>query len=242
MIAASFQLIPWIVESCGISAETAESLSHVFTAAFVLLILLIVSLIANKRIRMAIENPMPDPRPTAANFFDATVEVVLSTMEGIMGSGAIKHLPLIASLFIYIFTCNILSVIPGFIPPTDNVNTNLACALVVFVYYNYVGIKENGVVKYLKHMCGPVLWLAPLMFVIEMISHIVRPISLSVRLFGNILGDHMVLGMFQALAPLLIPVIFLFMATFVAFIQAFVFSLLSVIYISLAEGKFGEEH
>ncbi len=234
--------IPWIVSKLGVPESVALDFSHVFSALFVLTFLAIVSLIANRQIRKALRNPIPDQRPTASNFFDATIEAILSTMQGIMGPSAEKHLPLIASCFIYILTCNLLSVLPGFVPPTDNINTNLACALTVFCYYNYVGISENGLVKYLKHMGGPILWLAPLMFLIETISHLVRPLSLSVRLFGNMIGDHMVLGMFQSMAPLLVPVIFLFLSAFVAFIQAFVFSLLSVIYISLAEGKLGQDH
>jgi len=133
-----------------------------------------------------------------------------------------------------------LGLIPGFLPPTDNINTNLAIALTVFVYYHIMGIKAHGVKNYLKHFMGPILWLGPLMIVIELIGHCVRPISLSLRLFGNITGDHLVLGIFSGLVPILVPVVFMALGLFVSFIQAFVFSLLSMIYINLATAH--EEH
>jgi F-type H+-transporting ATPase subunit a len=110
----------------------------------------------------------------------------------------------------------------------------------VFLYYNVVGIKTQGLKNYLGHMTGPILWLAPLIFVIELISHLVRPMSLSLRLFGNINGDHVVLGIFSDLVPLVLPVIFMALGIFVSVIQAFVFTLLSTIYIGLATAH--EEH
>ena len=137
------------------------------------------------------------------------------------------------ALFIYILFSNLLGLIPGFLPPTDNLNTNVACALTVFIFYNYQGFKAHGF-AYLKHFMGPIWWLAPIMVVIEVISHLVRPASLSVRLFGNISGDHLVLGIFSSLVPIGVPVIFLFLGLFVSVIQAFVFTLLSMVYISLA--------
>jgi len=117
---------------------------------------------------------------------------------------------------------------------TEMLATTLACGVVVFFYFNYVGIKEQGLIPYLKHFGGPIIFLAPLMFIIEMIGVLVRPVSLALRLFGNITGDHMVLGIFSDLVPIGVPVIFLALGIFVSFIQAFVFSLLSTIYVSLA--------
>jgi F-type H+-transporting ATPase subunit a len=133
-----------------------------------------------------------------------------------------------------------MALIPGFVPPTDNINTNLAMSLTVFVYYHIMGVKAHGLKGYLKHFMGPILWLAPLIFVTEIIGHCVRPLSLSLRLFGNITGDHLVLGIFSNLVPVLVPVAFLALGLFVSFIQAFVFSLLSMIYINLATAH--EEH
>ena len=124
--------------------------------------------------------------------------------------------------------------IPGFLPPTGNLNTTLACGALIFVMYNYYGVKEHGI-SYLKHFMGPVVFLAPLMIIIEIISHIVRPISLSLRLFMNITGDHMVMGVFTNLTHFVIPIMFLGLGIFVSFLQAFIFTMLSTIYIALAE-------
>ncbi|HOW16229.1 MAG TPA: F0F1 ATP synthase subunit A, partial [bacterium] len=103
----------------------------------------------------------------------------------------------------------------------------------VFIYYNYAGFKEHGF-SYIKHYMGPMIWLAPLMFPIELISNMVRPFSLGLRLFGNITGDHLVLGIFSDLAPLIVPIPFLGLGLFVSFFQALIFVLLSMIYLTLA--------
>lgn len=219
---------------------------HIFTAGLVVLFLIVATLLIHRRLKRVEERLVPASKTTLINIFETAVENLLGLMEGIVGRDAPKYLPLIGSLFIYIFLCNVVSLIPGFLPPTDNINTNFACALTVFVYYHVMGIKSHGIKGYLKHFMGPIVWLGPLMFVIEMIGHLVRPVSLSLRLFGNITGDHLVLGIFSDLVPILIPVIFLALGLFVSFIQAFVFSLLSMIYINLAtaheEGPEGAHH
>jgi len=182
---------------------------------------------------------VPEKGGSIVHFFDWVVERLLLLCESVMGEEGKRFFPLIGALFIYIFVSNIMGLIPGFLPPTDSLNTNLACALTVFVFYNYQGFRAHGL-KYLKHFMGPVWWLAPIMVVIELVSHLVRPVSLSVRLFGNINGDHLVLGIFSGLLPIGIPVIFLFLGLFVSLVQAFVFTLLSMVYISLATAH--EEH
>lgn len=213
---------------------------HIFSAGLVVLFLIVSTLIIHRKLKRVEERLIPASKTTLVNLFETAVENILGLMEGILGHDAPKYLPLIGTLFIYIFLCNILALIPGFVPPTDNINTNVACSLTVFVYYHIMGIKAHGLKGYLKHFMGPILWLAPLMFVIELIGHCVRPVSLSLRLFGNITGDHLVLGIFSDLVPVLVPVAFLALGLFVSFIQAFVFSLLSMIYINLATAH--EEH
>ncbi|MFH0811430.1 MAG: F0F1 ATP synthase subunit A, partial [Pseudomonadota bacterium] len=165
--------------------------------------------------------------------FELIIQVATNIIKDIIGHHAEKYLPLIGSLFIFILFCNLLGLIPGFLPPTSNLYTNGACAIIVFLYYNYQGFKEHGV-GYLKHFAGPLIYLAPLMFVIEVISHLFRPFSLMVRLYGNISGDHAVLTIFSSLVPLVVPVIFLVLGLMVALIQAFVFATLSTVYIGLA--------
>lgn len=144
-----------------------------------------------------------------------------------------KYLPLIGSLFLFILFCNLLSLIPGFLPPTDTLKTNVGLALLVFVLTHVFGVATHGL-KYFKHFLGPLWWLAPLMLPIEIVSHIARPLSLSMRLLGNISADHKVGVIFFSLVPILVPVPFLVMGVFVSFVQAVVFCILSTIYISSA--------
>lgn len=212
---------------------------HIIHAAFVVFVLSLIAIIVHFKLRNVEAALIPKAKGSVTNLMEVAVEQILGLMQGVIGPRAPQYFPLIGTLFIYILACNLLSVIPGFLPPTDNINTNLACSLTVFAYYHYVGIREQGW-AYLRHFMGPILWLGPLMLVIELIGHLVRPISLSLRLFGNITGDHLVLGIFSDLVPLVVPVIFLGLGVFVAFIQAFVFSLLSMIYIGLATEH--EEH
>lgn len=210
-----------------------EHLGHVVTAIFVVLLLGVLSLRAKKAMERSADPLIPAPHPNVTNLLEVAVEAVLGLMRNIIGHHSERYLPLIGTLFLYILTCNILGIIPGFLPPTDNINTNAACALTVFMMYNYYGFREHGI-KYLKQFTGPIFWLAPLMFFIELFSHLFRPFSLSVRLFGNIFGDHLVLSIFSDLVPLIVPIAFMILGIAVSLIQAFVFSLLSSVYIALA--------
>lgn len=207
---------------------------HVYHAAFTALLLLILGLLAYRKLRHTERALVPSSKLGIASLLEVSSESILGLMEGIIGPQAKKYFPLIGALFIFIFINNMMGVVPGFLPPTGNVNTTLACGVVVFCYFNYVGIKEQGVINYFKHFAGPVIFLAPLMLVIELIGVCVRPVSLGLRLFGNMTGDHMVLGIFSDLVPIGVPVLFLALGIFVSFIQAFVFSLLSTIYVGLS--------
>jgi F-type H+-transporting ATPase subunit a len=158
---------------------------------------------------------------------------VAGLVDQVMGHGSQKYVPLIGAIFVYILFNNFFGLVPGVTPATENLNTTLAAGLSVFVLYNAFGLKENGI-GYLKHFLGPLIWLAPLMLPIELISHLVRPASLGLRLMGNMTGDHTVLGIFLNLVPIGVPIIFYVLGMFVCFVQAFVFSLLSMVYISLA--------
>jgi len=182
------------------------------------------------------ESVLPDEKLSLRNIFEIlTIDFLLDLLGGIMGSRekAKKYFPLLGSAFFFILFANILGLIPGFLPPTGNFNTPVACGLVIFVMYNFYGFKEHGI-GYLKHFAGPVVFLAPLMIIIEIISHLVRPASLSLRLFWNMTGDHLVLGIFTDLTHFVIPAIFIALGLFVSFLQAFIFTVLSAIYISLS--------
>jgi F-type H+-transporting ATPase subunit a len=147
---------------------------------------------------------------------------------------------LIGSLAFFIFFSNVLALIPGFLPPTDTLKTNAGLALVVFLMTHIYGVKENGL-AYFKHFLGPVALLAPLMLIIEVISHIARPISLALRLMGNMAADHKVTMVFFGLVPLLVPVPFLLLGAVVVIVQTLVFCLLTMVYISMAV-EHGDEH
>lgn len=213
---------------------------HVFSAILASSIIIICAIIYKSTLKSVEEEIIPGDKLSLKNIFQATIEGIYSMMEGVLGHDARKHFPLIGTVFIYVFVNNIMGSFPGFSSATANVNTNFAVALTVFAYYNYVGVKEQGAVNYLKHFMGPVWWIAPLLLLIELISHLVRPLTLSVRLYANLTGDHIVLGIFSGLAPVLIPVIFMAFGIFVALVQAFVFTLLSTVYIGLATSH--EEH
>jgi F-type H+-transporting ATPase subunit a len=163
-------------------------------------------------------------------------EIILSGMEEFMvditGEEGRKFFPLIATVFLYIATCNLLGLVPGFYPPTASINTTLSCALTVVIFTHVIGIRYHGA-KYIKHFLGPVWWLAPLIFIIELIGHFARILSLSIRLFGNITGHELVLGILFLLAGMfLAPLPIMALGIFVALLQAFVFMLLSIIYFS----------
>ena len=182
--------------------------------------------------------------PTGAqNVMETFVGGIVTMGADTMGEKNSRvYMPLIASLAIVIFVSNMMGVIPGFEAPTSNINFTLSLALIVFVYYNYVGIKKNGFVNYFKHFMGPMPILAPLMFPIEIISHISRIISLSFRLFGSIRGDDMFLMVLLMLVPWLLPLPGFFLLTAFGFLQAFIFAILTYVYIAGSVMMEHEEH
>ncbi|BBB32719.1 F-type H+-transporting ATPase subunit a [Thermotomaculum hydrothermale] len=181
----------------------------------------------------------PDIIPTPAQqFYEGVINSISTMLEDNIGKEGKEFLPFVTTLAIYIFISNALGLIPGFSAATGNLNTTAALAILVFFYYNYIGIKKHGF-KYIKHFLGPVWWLAPLMLPIEIISHLARPFSLSIRLFANMFGDHSVFLVFLTLIPFVIPIPFLALGLFVCFIQTLIFVMLTVVYLA---GAVAEEH
>ncbi|MDY6820507.1 MAG: F0F1 ATP synthase subunit A [Deferribacterota bacterium] len=172
------------------------------------------------------------------SFFETIVESIYNFSLNTLGEEGKPYIPIIFGIAFYVFFSNILGLIPGFIAPTSNLNSTVAPAVVVFFTYNYIGIKKHGL-AYIKHFIGPVIWLAPLMIIIELISHLARPLSLSIRLFGNIFGEDLVIAVLFMLVPYLIPLPMFFLGIFTCFIQTFVFMLLTLVYIS---GALEEAH
>jgi F-type H+-transporting ATPase subunit a len=243
-VPASEGAFTWLSMLPFLQGDNSELIpfAHSMLAVVICLVLALMARMALRKAPKGRKGLIPEANLKPRNVFELYVEAILNLCRGVLGKDAEFYFPLIAGLFLYIFVSNMLGIFPGFLPPTDQLNTNIPMALTVFVVYNVMGIIRQGPVAYAKHFMGPVLWLAPLMVVVEIISHLSRPLSLSVRLYGNIMGDHQVLDIFmntlpEQLSAVLgfgIPILFLALGIFVCFIQALVFSLLSVSYIGLA--------
>jgi F-type H+-transporting ATPase subunit a len=158
--------------------------------------------------------------------------------EGQVGHGSHRHLVLFETLFIFLIFCNLIGIIPGFVSPTQVIYVPVGCALIAFVYFNWVGIRKHGF-KYAKHFVGPIWWLAPLMIPIEIIGTLARLLSLSVRLFANMYAGEQVTLVFLSLTYLIAPAIFMGLHVFVGLLQAYIFVLLTMIYVA---GAVAEEH
>ncbi len=183
------------------------------------------------------------------NFAEVVIEGFFGLLDQMIGRQGRQFLPLVGTAGLFILTSNLLANIPGFQPPTANWNTTIALAVTVFISYNYFGIRKHGLVNYLKHFCGPIWWLAPLMFPIEFIGHLARPVSLSIRLFGNIFGEESVVTILLGLSWLVMPYliwlgVMLPLSLFTAAVQTFVFIMLTMVYIAGAveEGHEEEHH
>lgn len=191
----------------------------------VAIIILVIAKMATKSLRAV---------PTGTqNVMEAYLGGTIAMGKDVIGEElARKYLPLVAAVGMFVFVSNVIGIIPGFEAPTSNINITLPLALLVFFYYNYEGIKKNGIIKYLAHFTGPVKILAPLMFPIEIVSHISRIISLSFRLFGNIKGDDLFLWVLLMLVPFVAPLPAYLLLTFSALLQTFVFMILIYVYLA----------
>lgn len=200
----------------------AHTYPHVIYSWVVMTLLIVMGAIATKSVSL-IPSKMQ-------NFFEVVISGMEEFMVDITGEEGRDYFFIIATVFLYIVTCNLIGLVPGFFPPTANLNTTLSCAIVVVFATHVIGIRHHGV-KYIKHFMGPMLAMAPLIFVIEIIAHTARLLSLSFRLFGNMTGHEIVLAILFMLAGLFFaPLPIMVLGIFVAFIQAFVFFLLSIIY------------
>ena len=196
-------------------------LTHMLLTAVIVLILA----------KVAMSNLRLIPTGTQ-NVFEAYLGGVVAMGADVMGKEeSRRYLPLVATIGLFVGVANLIGVIPGFEAPSASLNFTLALALLVFFYYNFEGIRRNGLITYFAHFLGPVWWLAWLMFPIEIVSHISRIISLSFRLFGNVKGDDMFLMVILMLAPWFLPIIPFALLTFMAFLQAFIFMMLTYVYL-----------
>lgn len=219
-------------------AHEVPGVQHVYAALFVLLLIAIVAVITDTSLRNS-KSIVPEGTMTIRTFMEVLVTATFGMMADMMGQKSARHfLPLIGTCAVFILFSNVLGLVPGFLPPTDNFNTTLACGSVIFIATHFYGLKVNGM-GHIKHLFGP--WLGPLgiplnilMFGIEIISHIARPISLGIRLMANMTADHMVLTIFLGLVPFIVPLPMYLLGAIVVVVQTLVFSLLSTVYISMA--------
>ena len=208
-----------LLEPLHISEAGCDAIAYTW---LIIALLVLLSILATKALK-AVPGGLQ-------NFMEVIVGGIENMIVETMGEHGRPFFPLIATLALFILVSNLIGLVPGFFPPTANINTTAACAVIVFVTTHVVGVKEHGI-KYLKHFMGPIIWLAPMMFFIELIGHFSRVISLTLRLFGNMNGHELVLMIFFGLAPFLVPLPMMLMGVLVSFIQAFVFMLLAMIYI-----------
>jgi len=205
---------------------------HVIMALLVLVISCVVFPLAARRISK--DNPGP-----LQHTLELLVGGLKDLLRDIIGHGGDRFLYIIGAFAVFIFVSNIFGLFFFLQPPTANINTTFALSITAFLYYNWLGLRAHGL-GYLKHFMGPVWWLAPLMFVIEMIGNFARILSLGMRLFGNIFGEHTATGIFMGLIPLVVPWPMMALGIFGAVLQTFVFIMLMMVYISGAVAT--EEH
>jgi F-type H+-transporting ATPase subunit a len=217
----------------GITAENPNRPWPNWLVMEILVVLLIMLTVAIVRGRLSAENP-----GKLQQVFELIYEFIVSTINEVGVVHGERFIYYIGTIFIFILSMNLIGLIPGLEAPTNNIPVTVGLAVVTFIYYNVVGFRDHGI-GYLRQFMGPVAWLAWFMIPIELISHFVRPLSLSVRLYGNMFAGEQVTGVFLSMTYLVIPVIFMLLHIFVALVQTYVFTLLTTIYIG---GATSEEH
>ncbi len=231
VIASASEGFTWI----GQLSDMIYVYEHILTLIFVGILLTAAAIFYRYKIGKVKDVIIPDKGISFRNFVEAYGNFINGQCKAILGEeDGKKYFTFIATLFIVILLSNLLGLVPGFAPPTGHLSTTFALGVFAFIYYNVIGCKEQGTLNYLKHFAGPLWYMAILIFPIEIISNFIRPLSLALRLKGNMMGDHLVLSIFSDLVPFAIPMIFYLLGLLVCVIQAYVFIMLTMVYISLA--------
>ncbi|HTA42032.1 MAG TPA: F0F1 ATP synthase subunit A [Bryobacteraceae bacterium] len=224
----------WLLALFGQKADNPAEPWADFITMQLLVAAIILVLFLLLRSRLSVDKPGP-----LQHVFELIHNFISGEAEGQIGHDGHRHIVVFETLFIFILVANLIGVIPGFVSPTQVIYVPVGCALIAFLYFNWVGIQKRGAFKYAAHFAGPVPWLAPLMLPIEIISTLARPMSLSVRLFANMYAGEQVTIVFLGLTYLIIPSVFMGLHVFVALLQAYIFMLLTMIYVA---GAVAEEH
>ena len=226
----------WFLAKFGSNAEsafgpyTADNAIPWYTVMFFIACILSVVIIWIFKGNLSSEEPGHGQQT-----LEVSVLAVRGMLEDIIGHHGLKYFPVVMTFAVLILVSNLMGLFPLFMSPTSATSVTFALGLGSFLYYNYIGISENGIITHLKHLAGPIWWIAPLIFPIELISNLIRPFSLGIRLFGNLFADEKVLETLAGLAPpatWFAPILLMPLSVFVALIQTFVFILLSQLYLS----------
>ncbi len=218
-----------VVKTVGLSSE----FKLVAGSLFVLFLTCIIGILFKSSVERAGDDVSPPSKFSLRVLVESIFDMLYGLSKDQCGHNFKSFLPILSGIFFFVLIANLTGLIPGFPPPTESMSTNVAIGLVAFIVYNFAGLKEHGP-SYIKQFMGPVWWLVPLIFFIELFSHMSRPLSLGLRLMGNIYGDHMLMAVFTKLTWFVMPSLLLFFGLLVSVIQSFVFTLLTSIYISMA--------
>jgi F-type H+-transporting ATPase subunit a len=217
----------WVLALVRVHAENPARPWANFVTMQILVAAIIILVFAYLRPRLSMDRP-----GKTQHIFEVIYTFLQGEAKDSIGHDGPRFLPFLGTLFLFILFCNLIGIIPGFESPTMNPSVPAGCAVLVFVYYNFMGFKQQGVFKYMAHFAGPMPLLAPLMIPIELISHMARPLSLTIRLFANMLAGEKVTVVFLGLTYLVAPAVFMGLHVFVSFLQAYIFVLLTMMYLS----------
>ncbi len=222
-----------LLEAVGIHPEVPGHPIPNYLAMEIFVALIIMVVLLGVRRGISVDRP-----GKLQQVFELLIDGIDGQIEDIVGHRTSRFVPILLTLGLFIFLCNVIGIIPTLETPTDQIPVTLGCAMVAFIYYNYVGAQHHGF-AYVKTFMGPVMAIAPLMFVIELVSHLARILSLAVRLMANMIAGHNISLIFIALVPVAVPVVFEGLHIFVGGLQAFIFVLLTMVYLA---GAVAEEH
>jgi F-type H+-transporting ATPase subunit a len=223
-----------VLDAVGVKHDPTHPWSNWITME-ILVILIMMAVFAVLKRRLSVGRP-----GKMQHIFEILLSFFKEQAHDNVGHAGQKYIPFFGTLFLFILFMNLIGVIPGFESPTMSPAVPCGLAVVVFLYYNYRGAREHGVGKYLAHFAGPIPWMMPLMIPIEIISHMARPLSLTIRLYANMYAGEQVTLAFLGLTFLVMPVAFQGLHVFVAFLQAFIFMVLAMVYVGSAVAH--EEH
>lgn len=224
----------WLLALVHQKAANPEAPWADFMVMQIAVALIIIALFALLRSSLSVDKP-----GSFQQVFELIHWFVTDQAEDHVGHDTPRHAWIFHTLFLFILLSNLIGIVPGFVSPTQFIYVPVGCAILTFLYFNWVGIRKHGVVKYTAHFGGPIPWMAPLMFIIEIISTLARPLSLSIRLYANMFAGEQVTTVFLGLTYLVIPALFMGLHVFVGLLQAYVFMILTVMYVA---GAVAEEH